>query len=350
MAKANFSSSPLPRWQAVEKMEKDAEADSCAEVPVPKAAEAPEVVGGRMRKVSFHAKRELPAMGEPKAEDGAAPAAAVGPCFYAVCHKFGDDAEAVEAWWGALSGTMPADMAALTKKNNSLGFHNHAFMPAAKDGMDDMDGTDVYCIWECKQETSPEAFQCFVDGPDGPWPGVFASTCYKAMAGLSLLPVSRWSDSFSADAKGGTGSMFWVRHELEEDEMNISMCEVFGDGSHEDGAWLAPLSEQVAKNNSLGFHNHSFILPDPFGPVFCVWESKKPMEIAEFKVFVNGRDGPNMGQLRNSVHKSMPGSFPCAKFAAKDTKQVRAHSAFALSVNRLGREFPHCARKLRVSA
>ena len=41
----------------------------------------------------------------------------------------------------------------------------------------------INCTWEAKGDCSPEDFQTFIDGPDGPGEGVFVNKCYKVMPG-----------------------------------------------------------------------------------------------------------------------------------------------------------------------
>ena len=81
------------------------------------------------------------------------------PCFYTVVQDFIPGK--AEAWWAQISQMGPADMLAMQKKNNKLGYHNHSFMPSDVAG-------PINCLWECKVDTPPEVFQVFIDGPEGP--------------------------------------------------------------------------------------------------------------------------------------------------------------------------------------
>lgn len=81
------------------------------------------------------------------------------PCFYTVVHDFIPGK--AEAWWAQISQMGPADLLAMQKKNNKLGYHNHSFMPSDVAG-------PINCLWECKVDTPPEVFQAFIDGPEGP--------------------------------------------------------------------------------------------------------------------------------------------------------------------------------------
>ena len=61
----------------------------------------------------------------------------------------------------------------------TLGFHNNTFVPTGP-----TDESPIFCIWECKSDTSPEAFQAFIDGPDGPGAGaIFVNECHKTAPG-----------------------------------------------------------------------------------------------------------------------------------------------------------------------
>jgi len=119
-----------------------------------------------------------PASGFPEAP--AAPKAPTGSFFW-VQHEFNEGKSAT--FWEAMASI---DMGAMTEKQNAIGFHCHSFLPAAPEG-------PVFCLWESKEEMSAEAFQAFIDGPDGPTPpespvgGVFQNTVHKAAPGSLLL-------------------------------------------------------------------------------------------------------------------------------------------------------------------
>lgn len=202
-----------------------------------------------------------------------------------------------------MSSMKDEDYPALTKKNNDNGYHNHTFLPA------DMAGP-INCLWECKEETSPEDFQTFIDGPDGPGPGIFVNKCYKVMpGGITPTPWDFTTPPTEAP-KPTTGSFFWVFHEFKEGAAK-GFWDMMGAMKAED---LAALE---AKNNSLGFHNPQFNPCGPEGPCICIWETKTAMEIAEFQAFIYGPDGPGAGKVfNNTVYKSMPaGVVPSAKFS-----------------------------------
>ena len=42
---------------------------------------------------------------------------------------------------------------------------------------------DIFCIWEASQPLSAEEFQSFIDGPDGPAPGVFINRVFPVIEG-----------------------------------------------------------------------------------------------------------------------------------------------------------------------
>ena len=108
-----------------------------------------------------------------------------------------------------INSMSPDDWAAMRKKNNDLGYHNHTFLPAGVDG-------PINCLWECKEETSPEAFQAFIDGPDGPASGTLVNKCWKVMDGAILpRPWNFDSPPDMAPPVEKTGSMFWIKHDFQ---------------------------------------------------------------------------------------------------------------------------------------
>ena len=242
-------------------------------------------------------------------EKSASAASDAPPCFYAVVHEW-KAADSAAKFWQMMSSMGPAEYAALGKKNNAAGYHNHVFMPTKDDGL-------VLCLWECEDaQTSPESFQQFIDGPDGPGAGqIFKNTCYKAMPGASL-PASHFAAGCPETGFGpgaaSSGSHFWVYHEFKGAEAAEGFWKWVGGLSADD--WAA----SEAKNNGLGFHNHAFVPCDSQGPCICLWESKNQMDEDEFQKFIDGPDGPGAGEVfDNTVHKALPmASVPSAKFKA----------------------------------
>lgn len=230
------------------------------------------------------------------------------PCFFSVVHEF--KAGKADDFWGLMNSMSPADWEAMTTKQHSLGFHNHSFLPSSPTGL-------VNCLWEAKVDATVDDFQAFIDGPDGPAPGVFNNKVYKVMPG-ALLPSSYWHEAVPKPTMPSTGSFFWVYHEFQEGaapgfwEMIRSMTP-------------EAMAQTNAKNRSLGFENHSFQPLDQTGPCICIWESKEPMAAEDFQTFIDGPDGPGAGQVfRNQVYKAMPGAvLPPAKFPKASVVQHR---------------------------
>jgi hypothetical protein len=235
----------------------------------------------------------------------------VAPCFFTVYHTFVPDKAA--AWWEQMMKMGPDDYRAMDLKNNKLGFHCHSFMPAGMEG-------PINCMWECKVDTTPEVFQAFIDGPDGPGPGVVINKCYKVMPG-AILPPSHFKGKCIFHAKEATaGSMFWVFHEFKPNHAGKFW------------EWIqtqsdADMGAMHARNNGNGMHNHSFCPGGPDGPTICIWESAKPMEAAEMQAWIDGPHGPGYGVdgvdgsvFVNKVHKMMQGGNPpSAKFTLKES-------------------------------
>ena len=224
------------------------------------------------------------------------------PCFYTVVHTFNEGKAG--AWWEAIK---TIDMAALAKKNKELGFHNHYFQPSGADG-------PIHCLWECKADTSPEDFQKFIDGPDGPGEGVFVNKCYKVMPGAVLPPMINFDGPLAAAPVPSSGAMFWVYHEFLPDAAE-------GFWTYLKGMTPEQQAAGVAKQTSLGFFNHAFMPCTPEGPCICTWESKADVSIEEFQKFIDGPDGPGAGKVfKNTVYKSVPGGlYPSAHFPAEPT-------------------------------
>lgn len=246
------------------------------------------------------AKAEAAKAEAPKAE------AAKEPCWYGVVHTFNDGK--AEDWWKAMGGMTPEQNAAMQDKFHGLGLHNHSFMPA------DAAGTlPLYCLWECKDDMKPEAFQKFIDGPDGPGEGVFVNKAYKIMAGASLPKAFDFASPPAPAAPAApAGSMFWVFHEFKDDAASAAFWEWMGTlKTPEDWANL------TKKNNDLGWENHSFCPVDPKGPAICIWESKADVSLADAQTFIDGPDGPGAGKtFNNKVYKAMAGStLPPPKWA-----------------------------------
>lgn len=236
-----------------------------------------------------------------------APAA---PTFFAVVHTFLEGkAEGFFAQMGALT---EKDFAAMAEKHHGLGFHNHSFMPT---GMD----SNVLCVWECKENTTTEDFQSFIDGPDGPAEGVFSNKCYKVMPG-AIAPTSFFHAAPAASAPvASTGSFFWVHHSFKEGAAP-AFWEMMGSMTPEG------MEAMTSNNNKLGFHNHAFLPCAQDGPhaAICIWESKAPMSVEAFQTFIDGPDGPGAGNIfNNEVNLVMPGAaLPSAHFTSPPVVHV----------------------------
>jgi len=86
------------------------------------------------------------------------------PCFFSVVHTFVEGK--ADGWWAMLGSMTDAQQQAMYAKWHEMGYHNHSFLPTSPTGL-------INCLWETKPGTTPEQFQAFIDGPDGPGEGVF---------------------------------------------------------------------------------------------------------------------------------------------------------------------------------
>ena len=76
----------------------------------------------------------------------------------------------------------------------------------------------------------------------------------------------------------------------------------------------------AAANKAKGFHNHVFLPTTDPNVIFCIWESKEPMEAADFSRFVDAEVFP--GLIQNTVYPVMEGaSLPSAAFTASWTRR-----------------------------
>lgn len=103
----------------------------------------------------------------------AVPKASTGSFFW-IYHKF-VNRKACTQFWEQMADM---DMDAFEKANREKGFHNHFFLPTGFKPND-----PVFCVWESKEKVSIEDFQAFIDGPDGPAPGVFDNKIFEVMPG-----------------------------------------------------------------------------------------------------------------------------------------------------------------------
>ena len=118
----------------------------------------------------------------------AAPVKSTGSFFW-VKHVFRESA--TEGFWANMASI---DMDALAAANKEKGFTNHLFMPTT-------DPTTVFCVWESKVPMTAGEFTMFIDGEEGPAPGVFTNFVYPVMEGGSVpsaaFPMT-WQDEVMA--------------------------------------------------------------------------------------------------------------------------------------------------------
>ena len=201
--------------------------------------------------------------------------------FFAVYHSFNEGK--ADDWWAAMMKMTPDDMMAAAKKNQSVGFHNHTFMPEGGD-------KPVYCLWESEKDITEEEFQTFIDGPDGPGPGVFTNKVRRHMAGGGITPAPFFGGASppSSGMPGATsGCFYWVFHTFKEGAAE----KFFGMMA---GMTPADMEAGVAKNQSLGFHNNTFVPtgPDDASPIFCIWECKEDTSPEAFQAFIGAKTTP----------------------------------------------------------
>jgi hypothetical protein len=253
--------------------------------------------------------------------------------FFIVEHEFRSPEKAEEWWKNTAELFSDAEkLNATNKKQFELGFVFHQFLPQAA-------GTDkkMQCLWECKNTVTKEEFQQFIDGPYGP----DATDCVinhvsPAMQGAILPGTKFFLPYFQAAPEHPIrtkGSFFWVKHDFKSPESAGEFWNAMGS---------LDFKAITAKNNKLGFHNHTFVPVAPEGPMFCLWESDKDISVEEFQTFVDGPDGPSPA-LINHVHKTdlSAAAVPNAKFSVPvegavlplkevpDTAAVTANQAMA---------------------
>lgn len=227
------------------------------------------------------------------------------PIFFTVVHTFLPGK--AEGFFAMISSMSEADMGAMAEKHNALGFHNHSFMPTA--------GDKVLCVWEAKADTTPEVFQNFIDGPDGPAPGVFTNSVYKMIPG-AMSPASHFhaKPAEVPSAEPTTGAFFWVHHSFKEGAA-AAFWEMMQGMQPDD------MAKMTNGFHAKGLHNHSFLpcAMDGKHAAICIWECQSPdMTVEDFQAFIDGPDGPGAGQtFDNEVYLAAPGaSTPAAYFTA----------------------------------
>ena len=228
--------------------------------------------------------------------------------FFTVEHTF-KPGKADEFW--ANTQKMMSDPETMTKwtlKQRELGFANYSFMPAGGD-------KPMLCVWECKEGTSVEAFQKFIDGPDGPGDTCLRNDVYPTLPG-AVLPGSSFVapelDILPARVQT-KGSFFWVHHEFKSPDAAKEFWTMM------QGMNATTMKQMEINNIKLGFYNHTFMPSSQEGPAFCTWECAKDISADEFQKFIDGPDGPGAGKIfNNAVHKVPKGQGmnPTAKFTA----------------------------------
>ena len=229
--------------------------------------------------------------------------------FYAVFHTFKRGKK--DAFWESLAD---ADFAAMAKAQHESGIFNHYFMPADVDG-------PVLCLWECKDtEMGSVAFKEFIDGPDSP--AADLNNKVYPINEAAATPGSAWP-TMPKTPVPTTGSFFWVQHAMNKgknDEFWETVASV-------------DMAAFAAANKAKGFHNHNFLPTTDPSCIFCVWETKEPMEAAEFQTFIDSEVFP--GLMTNRVYPTMEGaSLPSAAFTTswldETMKKIEEFSNFNL--------------------
>ena len=208
--------------------------------------------------------------------------------FFFVVHTFKEGK--AEEWWKGIAEVLSADdqPAKMREQQKSLGFYNHFFLPMGGDN-------PVLCLWEAKEAVSIDAFQAYIDGPDGPAGDAMINTVYPLIAGSSIPSPSAFSGEAAATAKPTGGAMFWIMHTFKSDEAQEKFW-AYMSNDHD-------AEKYTASNRENGFDNPFFLASGPAGPFACIWESKQDISSEEMLAFMNSEKGPVPGTMDHKVHK-----------------------------------------------
>ena len=72
----------------------------------------------------------------------------------------------------------------------------------------------IYCLWESEKDVTEAEFQTFIDGSDGPGPGVFTNKVRRAMHGAGITPPSAFGGGAAPAAAATSGCFYWVFHKF----------------------------------------------------------------------------------------------------------------------------------------
>ena len=104
--------------------------------------------------------------------------------FFYVYHEF-VEGKAPE-FFAFIQSLKDEDWAKMSEKILALDMWNHSFAPCGMEG-------PVFCCWESKADISCEEFQKFIDGPDGPAPGMFVNKVHKVLDGFPTPYPSKFA-------------------------------------------------------------------------------------------------------------------------------------------------------------
>jgi hypothetical protein len=209
---------------------------------------------------------------------------------FIVSHEFKHPVLA-DDWWAAMADAKTDEM---IKNQHEDGVFRHLFLPS-------MNGP-ILGLWETKCVMTAAEFGQMLDQPDGPlgdW-GVHINTVYEVMPGTAL-PESAWPEP-PLPAASSSGSLFWSTHSFD----NANVARKF-------------LRDPPRDSPHAGLLHMHCVLPTGHrisDPVFCAWETRWPMEEADFLAFLDGPNSPfPLTAFNNLAHGVLDGGvMPASAF------------------------------------
>jgi hypothetical protein len=107
------------------------------------------------------------------------PAPSTGAFFW-VDHTFKSE-DASKAFWKFVAESTPEDTAKMNADWDSMGFHNHFFLPEGGSGQ-------TICIWESQRDMTTADFKAFMDSEKGPGGGATFDNDVHKVASEAVVP------------------------------------------------------------------------------------------------------------------------------------------------------------------
>jgi len=203
--------------------------------------------------------------------------------FYLIKHTF-QSKDSIDSFWKYANGLAsdPDKMKKFVADGSAAGFHNHVFLPTAREG-------PMFCLWEAQPGKDISDVQKYIDA----WTSSFTKLTNNVMlipSKLTGFPPINVQPFFGGHVArrlksngNHTSKLYLIQHTFKDKAVNGSFWKKLSAQLSDQDKW----KQMVADSAAAGFYDQLFLPTAPEGPMFCLWEAQPVKNTADMQRFIN---------------------------------------------------------------